>query len=149
MPLVLARFNIDKIDDDHLFVACREIVPAGFNSPMGPLTPGSIKFCADPVTNPRHIVDDAFLDIEAFDFEDRRDLDDRAKAIKGALKECFPGCTFAIWPKLVTAGWSSDSTDPDFDGDMSMNAAIERAKLAIKAGPLHNWESDQPHRFER
>lgn len=149
MPLVQARYVPGKITENELFAACREIVPAGMHSPKGPLTPGSIEFCADPVSNPRHITVDAFLAIEAFNYKDRRDLDYRAAMMRMALSECFGGRTFAVWPKLVTAGWSSDSTDPDFDGDMSMDAAIERAKQAIKAGLLHNWESDQPHRFER
>ena len=140
MPLVQARFVPGKITADELFVACREIVPAGFNSKMGPLTPGSIEFCADPVSNPSHITVVAFLYIEAFDYKDRRDLDYRAAMIRTALRECFGSRTFAIWAKLVTAGWSSDSTDPDFDGDMSMDAAIARAKQAIRGGPLHNWE---------
>lgn len=149
MPLVQTRFVPGKITADELFVVCREIVPAGMHSPMGPLTPGSIEFCADPVSNPSHITVDAFLDIEAFDYEDRRNLDERANNIRLGLRHLFGGRNFAVWPKLVTAGWSSDSTDPDFDGDMSMEAAIERAKQAIKAGLLHNWEADQPHRFER
>ena len=140
MPLVQARFVPGKITADELFVACREIVPAGMNSPKGPLTPGSIEFCADPVSHPSHITVDAFLNIEAFAYTDRRDLDYRAAMIRTALRECFGGRNFAVWPKLVKAGWSSDSTDPDFDGDMGMDAAIKRAKLAIRGGPLHTWE---------
>lgn len=131
MPLVQARFNPATIKPSELFFACREIVPAGMNSPMGPLTPGSIKFCADPTIDPRYIGVDAFIDIEAYDYKDRRPLDDRASLIREALRECFPGHDFAVWPKLVTAGWSSDDSDPEFDGDMSMPAAIERAKQAI------------------
>lgn len=133
MPLVrVIKQPHAGLYEDDLFEACREVVPAGLNSPMGPLTPGSIEFDASTSGRHKYLTVDVFLEIEAFSFEDRKNLDERAELIKVALKELFPGVTFAVWPKLVKAGWASDSTDPEFDGDMSMPAAIERARDKIK-----------------
>lgn len=51
--------------------------------------------------------------------------------VKDALQQLFPGCGFAVWSKLVIAGWARDNSDPGFDGDMSMEAAVERAFAVI------------------
>ncbi len=124
-----ARETNDFIED--LFKVCREIVPAAMNSPMRPLTPGSIEFI--PVFGFRRgLTVDVLVEIEAFPFEDRENLDERAEAIRASLSELFPGKTFAVWPKLVKAGWASDSTNPEFDGDMSNEAAFERALSALE-----------------
>lgn len=132
MPLV--RVHVDGNEGDELveklFTACKEIVPAGMNSPQGPLTPGSIVFA--PVFSDREALGtDVFVEIESFPYEDRENLDDRADTIKEAFNEIFPSLTFAVWPKLVRAGWSSDHSDPDFDGDMSMEAAVQRTLSAL------------------
>ncbi len=129
MPLVRIA-HPPRADMTALLLACREIVPAGFNSPMGQLTPGSIVFISNP-TDPEGLTVDFFVEIEAFRYQDRENLDERAEAIKAALREVFPDVTFAVWAKLVTAGWASDSIDPEFDGDMSMEAAIKRAQHAL------------------
>lgn len=142
MPLVRAYIAVDKKGDEltvgleedevaeKLFVACSEVVPAGMNSPEGPLTPGSIEYFPH-FSSSRGMGTSVFVEIEAFPYKDRENLDDRAETIKEALNEIFPGLTFAVWPKLVRAGWSSDHSDPDFDGDMSMEAAIQRALSAL------------------
>jgi hypothetical protein len=146
MPLVRAYVAIDPMDTSlkylksvdaligKLFCACREIVPAAFNSPQGQLTPGSIEFI--PQTTPGQGMNvDVLLDIEAFDYNDRAaNIDDRAEDIREALCDLFLGQSFAIWAKLVKAGWASDGTDPSFSGDMSMEAAINRAYQALWFG---------------
>ena len=65
------------------------------------------------------------------DFAAIRDIGDarESEAIKNALNELFPNATFAIWLKLVNAGWASDVHDPDIDVDMSLAAASERARF--------------------
>ncbi len=113
-----------------LFVVCCQVVPSGFNSKMGRLTPGSIQYIPQETAR-QGLTVDVLLEIEAFSYEDRQNLDERARAIKAALKELFPDKTFAIWPKLVNAGWASDSTDPEFDGDMLMSQAVWRARQAL------------------
>lgn len=117
-----------------LMHACEEIIPAGLNSKQGPLTPGSIEFIPTTVESGLNI--NVVIDIEAYFYEDRladlseryATIEERAEAMKNAFNAIFPDVTFAVFPKLVTAGWSSDTTDSDFDGDMSMDAAIERYK---------------------
>ncbi len=135
MPLVQVfiqdHLPYEKNPEDlarELFVICREIVPAGFHSSQGPLTPGSIHFA-------HHIsfglLDNVLLNLEACDVVDRRNLDNRAGRIRAALKEFYPWLTFAVWAKLVTAGYAGDTADPEFDGDMSMTAAIARANETL------------------
>lgn len=142
MPLVRAYIGNDikngeledvKALDDfigELLAVCREIVPAGMNSKMGPLAPGSIQFLPH-VTARRGITVDVFLEIESYSLKDRKNVSKRTKKIKTALNKLFPELTFGIWVKLVKAGYASDSVDPEFEGDMSMSAAIGRARVAI------------------
>jgi len=105
--------------------ACEEIIPAGLNSAQGPLTPGSIEFIPTTVVDGLgvHVV----IDVEAYSYDDRTaDIEERAERIKQALSMMFPHCKFAVFLKLVVAGWSSDTEDPEFDGDMSIDAAMAR-----------------------
>ena len=136
MPLVrpIIRPNA-PIRATELFEACFEIVPAGFNSPMGPLTPGSIEFDSKRTERAKYLTVDVFLEIEAFPYEDR-DPQRIANDIHDALSELFPGVSFAVWSKPVEAGYASDSDDPLFDGDMSMPAAIERAREKVGSALL-------------
>lgn len=135
MPLVRAHF--DKSNSvplrfgEMLFWALREVVPAAFNSRQGPLTPGSIEFTE--IDTPSYGLNvDCFVEVEAYFYDDRdTNLDNRAEAVRLALKQILPEYTFAVWPKLVRAGWSSDVSDPDVDADMSIEAAIERAAKAL------------------
>jgi len=135
MPLVRAHFDKEKTEPREfgqmLFWALREIVPSAFNSDQGPLTPGSIQFIE--IDTPSYGLNvDAFVEVEAYFYEDRdNNLDVRCQLIKEALNQLFPDYTFAIWPKLVRAGYASDVSDPEFDGDMSMEAAIQRAAAAL------------------
>jgi hypothetical protein len=118
-------------DSDSLFLACRQIVPAAMNSKEGRLTPGSIEFMVDWADTYLYLTVDIFIEIEAFHYDDRENLDERAESIRAALSDLFPGVTFGVWPKLVKAGYAADSKDPEFDGDLGMPAALERAKRAI------------------
>lgn len=132
MPLVKAKIRPGvEITADSLFLACRQVVPAGMNSAMGRLTPGSIEFDAAFAAKDEYLTVDVFVEVEAFPFEDRENLDERAERIQVALIGIFPGQTFAVWPKLVKAGWASDNTDSEFDGDLSMPAAKVRARRDI------------------
>jgi hypothetical protein len=131
MPLVRI-YHVPRLRGVDLYNACYEVVPAAFNSEQGPLTPGSIEFFARPLGAGDEISTSAFVEIEAYDYEDRRaNLDQRAVMVKDALQQLFPGCGFAVWSKLVIAGWARDNSDPGFDGDMSMEAAVERAFAVI------------------
>lgn len=134
MPLVRIRYfpRLDHRIND-LRDACMEIVPAAFNSEKGHLTPGSIEFIADPMGLHDHLTVDVLLELEAFHYNDREDMGDRCDFVRYALKELFPDFSCAVWGKLVTAGWSSPSSDPKFDGDMSRSAALERARATIDA----------------
>lgn len=115
-------------------LACMEIVPSAFNSEEGPITPGSIEFIPSAVPAVGRITADVMLVIEAYDFADRKaNLDERCEQIKQALDKLFPDYSFAVWGKLVCAGWATSNADADFDGDMSMEAAIQRASRAIKS----------------
>ena len=108
--------------------ACEEIIPAGLNSKMGPLTPGSIEYIPTTVANGLSI--DVVIDIEAYFYKDRaKNIEKRAKLMKRAFNAIFPNYSFAVFPKLVTAGWSSDTEDPEFDGNMSIEAAVARYKV--------------------
>src|SRR5687767_5772689 len=121
MPLVRARVNIARFGSLHdLKLACYEIVPAGLNSPDGPLTPGSIRFHTEEVRGTDHQSEHVFLDIEAYDIADRGNVEERSEQIKLALAKLFPHNTIAVWLKLVKSGWCSDVSDPDVEADMSM-----------------------------
>ena len=107
--------------------ACEEIIPAGLNSKKGALTPGSIEFIPTTVDDGLNI--NVVIDIEAYFYKGRaKNIEKRAKRMKEAFNTIFPDYTFAVFPKLVTAGWSSDTDDPEFDGDMSIAAAVTRYK---------------------
>lgn len=56
--------------------------------------------------------------------------------MKLGFNTIFPDVTFAVFPKLVKAGWSSDTEDPEFDGEMSLEAAIARYKQRTGHGVL-------------
>ncbi len=130
MPYFNERFTVSSKHATPLQLlqnACEEIIPAGLNSELGPLTPGSIEFIPMVVAKGLNI--NVVIDIEAYHYEDRAaNIEERAEAMKKAFNVLFPDVTFAVFPKLVKAGWSSDIEDPEFDGDMSIEAAIERHK---------------------
>jgi hypothetical protein len=139
MPMVRAyvttRFNQIYADTglsatpiQLLQYACEEIIPAGLNSKQGPLTPGSIEFI--PTTVEEGLGVTVVVDIEAYFYEDRaKNIEERAKRMRRAFNASFPECTFAVFPKLVIAGWSSNTEDPEFYGKMSIKAAVARYKL--------------------
>lgn len=126
MPMVRVYLSPKFTDQiSHLQYACEEIVPAGLNSKKGPLTPGSIEFI--PTAVEQGLTIDVVVDIEAYKYKDRhKTIEQRTARMRRAFNQLFPGYTFAVFSKLVTAGWSSDTQDSTFDGDMSMKAAIER-----------------------
>ena len=139
MPLVTAYIPPNHYAAsvvDQVFFACSEVVPAALNAPpLGRLTPGSIEFIPVAVPKERYTGGSIVIDIEAYHYDDRAEnLEERSQQIRLALKElCGVGPNFKVWCKLVYAGWSSESGDPDFDGDMSMPAAIQRAAQLITA----------------
>lgn len=132
VPLVNVRYNPERFQEvDNLRIACDEVVPAGLHSDQGQLTPGSIEFFASPKSDHDSMSADVFVDIEAYYYDDREDTEYRSIMIKEALKQLFPGVSFAVWAKLVVAGWASDTPDPEFDGSMSMDAAVQRASFLL------------------
>jgi hypothetical protein len=137
MPLVHAYVGPRFDRADALKRACWQIVPAAYSTEQGPQNPGSIFFLhhattyADDMMGDDGLAIDVLLDVEAYDLPDRADTEGRAAAIKDALTELFPGFRFAVFLKLVKAGYASDVPDPDFDGDLSMPAAITRAREVI------------------
>jgi hypothetical protein len=137
VPLVHAHVGPRFDRADALKRACWQIVPAAYDTEQGPQNPGSIFFLhyaatyADDMMGPDGMDIDVLLDIEAYDLPDRSDLEGRAARLKDALTELFPGYRFAVFSKVVKAGYASDVPDPPFDGDRSMEAAIQRAREAI------------------
>jgi hypothetical protein len=137
MPLVHAHVGPRFDRAEALKRACWQIVPAAYDTQEGPQGPGSIFFLhyaatyADDMMGPDGMDIDVLLDVEAYDLPDRADTEDRAADIKNALTELFPGYKFAVFLKLVKAGYASDVPDPPFEGDRSMAAAIERARAVI------------------
>lgn len=98
---------------------------------MGHLSPGCIEFMCQDVDY--GINTDVVLDIEAYDYEDRAEnREDRTEIIRATLRGFMPKSTFIIWLKLVKAGFASDVKDEDLDCNMSMEAAIARAKHIIE-----------------
>ena len=133
MPLVHAHYDPARFHEPaNLSIACGELVPAVLNCRDGRLTPGSIEFYPCP-KGPNDVMHtDVLIDVEAYHYDSRaRDLDFRTEQLRTALRGLFPDTTFAVWIKLVTAGWSSDVPDPDFDGDMSMSAAMGRVDFLL------------------
>lgn len=127
--------NFDWTPTQLLQYACEEIVPAGLNSKQGPLTPGSIEFIPKIVEH--GLTSEVVIDIEAYDYGDRAEnIEDRAALMKLGFNTIFPDVTFAVFPKLVKAGWSSDTEDPEFDGEMSLEAAIARYKQRTGHGGI-------------
>lgn len=128
MPMVRAYVHEECIISiEELWHICEQIIPAGMNSAEGPLTPGSIEFIATKVEFGLGV--DVVIDIEAYYYADRAaNIEERAQDMKNYFNMFFPDTMFAVFPKLVTAGWSSDSEDPAFDGDMSLAAAYARAR---------------------
>lgn len=142
MPLTRVIIAQDKMVErggesvtEMLFTACCEIIPAGISSAEAPLTPGSIVYLPGQGLR-RHLTVDVFVEIEAYYTVDRfANLDERSATIGRALTDLFQpeGLSFAVWPKLVIAGWWREQPDPAFQGDMSMPAAIERAREDLEA----------------
>lgn len=131
MPMVRAYVHKDfKGPIEELWHLCEEIIPAGMNSKEGPLTPGSIEFIHTVVDFGLSV--DVVIDIEAYYYADRAaNIEERAEDMKLYFNMLLPTVTFAVFPKLVTAGWASDSIDPTFDGDMSLKAAYVRARTEM------------------
>lgn len=146
MPVTHADVKKDaKCGSPYLLISrlrriCYEVVPAAFNSPLGPLAPGCNRFI--PYIMPADGADyDFFLSIDAYDYPDR-DFDASAKMIGMALHDLLEPpngigqhiLEFAVMPNPGKFGWYStiDYTPPDVD--MSMEAAIGRARMALDPG---------------
>lgn len=122
--------NFPKAAIRDLMSICSEIVPAALNSKMGQLSPGCIEFIPQNVEY--GIKTDIVLDIEAYDYEDRAEnIEDRANNIWVALRSLMPTSTFTVWLVLAKAAFASDVGDENIVCDMSMEAAIARAKHII------------------
>lgn len=133
MPMVAAYIKDSaNVDEDELFLACRQLAPAAYTTPRHPVTPGSINFFPHRVRN-EYQGADVVVSCEGFFFHDRAEIIDEVKTplLFGALKSLFPDLTFSNWPKLVQAGWASDVEDAEFEGDLEMAAAVERAQSDI------------------
>jgi hypothetical protein len=134
VPKVTVYYNpkcfLEEIDD--LGEVLEELVPGALNTEKGRLTPGSIELFAFRRGVHDRASNDVLVDIEACYYDDRAPAEKRAETIQRALSGLFPNNTFAVWLKLVNAGWASDVHDPDFDGDLSFKAALERAMSRLK-----------------
>ncbi len=131
MPLVRATFQNSQLSTlgYEIGEALWELVPSAFNSVQGQLTPGSIVYISQVAGDGSQLTVDVFVEIEAYFYEDRaKNLDERCEKVGLTLEGFFPGFTFAVWGKLVTAGWCREAEDPSFDGDMSLPAAMERLR---------------------
>lgn len=135
MPFVETFYKDGVIDSEQFKIALRELVPAAFNSALGPLTPGSIESRNKKQTPEDDFNVDTFVKVEANDFSDR-DKDECSDALRAGLEEVFPGVSFGVCTELVKMGWSSETPDPEFDGDMSIEAAIARTREMLVASSL-------------
>ena len=137
IPRVLAYFDANAMDDTDygtveslMFAvkqACLEVIPAGLNSPNGPLYPGCTTFIAMKIADLSMDVD-VCLDIQAHAYDDRvMDIDVRTSRIEMALKGFFPGLMIDLQVNPVIGGCASDTPFDRFEGDMSMPAAMSRA----------------------
>ncbi|MCX6728988.1 MAG: hypothetical protein NTV39_04475 [Candidatus Saccharibacteria bacterium] len=126
-------FKGPKDLEDRLLIANNEIVPAALNSPMGPLTPESIEFVPIYVLR-RGLNVDVVIKIEAGFYEDRNaNIAKRSKSIEASLRMLLPDTSFAVMTELKEFVWNSQTPDPSFDGDMSMQAAFQRAANQLLA----------------
>lgn len=143
MPFVVCYYNSDKISAAELKIALRELVPAAFNcTGEGALTPGSIEARIKKQNKEDDFNVDTFVSVEAYDLDERRaNLQDRSDDLQTWLKKLFPNVSFACWPKLVRAAWTSDSPDEDFDGPMAMEHAYARAFVELAT---HRREEGDP-----
>jgi hypothetical protein len=131
MPLVRVWYNSDTFKEvDMLRIACMEMVPAVLNTAQGQLTPGSIEFFAKAAERGDYLSTDVVIDVEAMYYDDR-DAQAHSDAIRHWLNMLIPGPTYAVWVKLVNAGWASDEEDPRSDADMYVGAAYKRAQKCI------------------
>lgn len=85
-----------KMDD--LKIAISEFVPLVMSSEMGPLQPEDVAIYTHTVYSNRQPI----IEIEAYDYPDRDNLDQRAAWLKRLLKEA--GLETHVWIKLVKAG---------------------------------------------
>ena len=137
MPVVHAdirRHFSGSVNDIRLI--SEEVVPAGMNSPEdedGKLCPGDIEFLTSRQDD-EGLKTDILITITAFSYPGRiANKDERNDAIRAAYHELMPGTTFAVFIIPVENGsWSSDVPDDEVDVDMSMEAAIARARERMR-----------------
>ena len=119
-------------------IALQEVVPAALHSKQGPLTPGCLDISGKCVESPFHINSQFLITIIARDCEDRRvNLEEREGEMEAALAELFPEFSFAIRLELKDMLWvyTGPKKPKSRDCDMSMEAAMRRAPVAIDCIP--------------
>lgn len=156
MPNVIARYT-DKFVDycgskkkakSFVKLLCSEIVAAGLHverqetddpdAPIGELTPGAVTVIAKYVSG--GLANDLELEVEALEYPRRvENISERGADILAALhtflfvEELDGPLNVSLFVKLFKGAWLSDTPDPAFDGDMSMDAAIDRVSLGPAA----------------
>jgi hypothetical protein len=144
MPAVKALVKrTSGITLDEVECILGEIIPAALNCTTngpdpdaGRLSPGSIQFDGSYVPNSSHNNEVAVWIFSNYYPERKGQL--RATDERW-LRKCFHAAygrevsiSFFVM-MLEHTFWTSDVADPEFDGDMSMPAAIERAREALAA----------------
>jgi hypothetical protein len=125
--------DTDPIDLDRLGkqlnIACSELVAASFNSAEGPLIPREVNYLGE-ITSRMGADADVWIDVEAYDFPDRRyNLDERRLMLSTALGKIFPDRVIYVTCSLILA----PSPPEPFKGEMTMGAAMQRVRAAIEA----------------
>lgn len=112
-----------KMDD--IKIALSEFIPLVLNSEMGPLQPGDVAVYTHTVYSNRQPI----LEIEARDYPDRDNLDQRALWLKNLLQTI--GLETHVWIKPVKAGGAFIERLDDEEGgkvNMDEESAMERYK---------------------
>ncbi len=148
VPIVTIVVAQRVIHRHRLFLAAREIIPAGLHcggSEDGKLQPGNIELRFHDLVNADYGSVDVLVDINAVGYIERQvDIDRRTSGMRDSFEELFPDYRFAVAVSFGLASWSSsdpDDTTPHVE-DMSMDAAVTRARLAVKEAAALEADAD-------
>lgn len=143
MPIVQLVVG-PRVEHRHqLFLAARQIVAAGLHcdGDEGSLQPGDIEFRFHELSNADYASVDIVVEVNAVGYPERREnINRRSSGMRDSFAELFPMYTFAVAVSFGLASWSSKETDDsEVVDDMSMDAAVSRARLDIE-----DADSDAP-----
>ncbi|HWT40461.1 MAG TPA: hypothetical protein VN081_04320 [Dongiaceae bacterium] len=139
MPLVTVTYapHVQEGDLYLIFLAARQIVPAGLHCKEGALKPGDIEYQTISSVSLDYTTAEVIIKIEAMDYPERRlNISQRTRDMAEAFATIFPQFKFAVGVSLSLASWKSTAPNPNttpWHGDMSMGMATFRARQDINA----------------